>query len=554
MQSDNLKSARNQNNRRKCAGKMRISLCLALTSLILAVSIGAQTAGDRDAYQEVLARVKAGHFEQAVPALEAMLRVEPGNLKVRNLLGLALTGAGRLRDADREFSKLLESDPNFVPALKNLGINEYHLKQTDAARLHLQRALSSTPRDPIASLYLGEIFASQHECLEANQHYQAAGERLHIEPGFVLHAAECLLQTHETSLAVNLLATLAADAAKPQFEAGVLLGRTANYAASAGHFEEAQREPSLYELAGYNRVLMLVKQQLYIDAANAANAMIRQGHDTAELDSLLAEAYRGAGRMEDAYNALRRATHLSPGSDSSYAELADLCRELGRYDLGLTIIDIGLRHVPRSSKLYTQRGLLQMALGHTSASVADLQTAKELAPGDTAPSLALGVLSMQTGQNQQAIQLLKREASSHPDDFALWYLLAKALVRSGGGTPGARKEANTALQRSIQLNGEFAPSRVALANLLLDAGKTRNAIEELETSIRIDPNNQSGLYKLALAYRRAGNLEKARKLGARVRDMNAAELEKASLDPSLLHSRQQQEIKTNVSLAASTVQ
>ena len=361
----------------------------------------------------------------------------------------------------------------------------------------------------------------------------------------MLHAAECLVNIDEAPRAVSLLESLPTDEAKLQFEAGVLFSRTTEYAASKRHFEEAQHNPSFYDLAGYNRVLILIKERLYEEAVTAAGSMISGGHETGELDALLSEAYRAAGRMEDAYNALRRATHLNPEGDSYYAELADICRELNKYDLGFKIAEIGLHHVPKSSKIHTQRGLLQMAVGHTNESIADLKMAASLAPHDTLPSLALSVLWMQTGQNNQAISLLRRETSSHPNDFAAWYLLAKALIRSGGSRRETVQESISALKQSIQLNDDYAPSRVALGKMLLDAGQIQAAIKELESSIKINPNNQSGLYQLTLAYRRTGNFERAKELGARVREMNAAELEKASLDPSLFHSVQQLMVKQN---------
>ena len=114
----------------------------------------AQEPGGPNSYQNAIFFVRAGRFEEAVPALQTMLRSEPQNLKARNLLGLALTGSGQLQSANHEFLTILKRDSSFVPALKNLGINEYSLGQTISARIHLRKALQLTPNDEVASLYL----------------------------------------------------------------------------------------------------------------------------------------------------------------------------------------------------------------------------------------------------------------------------------------------------------------------------------------------------------------------------------------------------------------
>jgi tetratricopeptide (TPR) repeat protein len=289
----------------------------------------------------------------------------------------------------------------------------------------------------------------------------------------------------------------------------------------------------------------LIRADLYVSAIELANKIIVDGYETGELDALLSDAYRRVDQMQDAYDTLRRATHLEPDRDSYYADLADICRELNKYDVGFKIIEIGLSHVPASSSLYIQRGLLQQAVGHMNESVADLKKAAKLSPGTTLPALALSVVWMQMGNNEQAVSLLREQVRLHDRDFAAWYLLSKALMKSQGANGAVWRECMAALERSIELKSDYAPSRAALGKMLLDAKQTEAAIKELEISVKIDPKNRTGIYQLALAYRRAGDIERAKQLGAMVRNLNAAELEKASLDSSLLRSSRQMEIKKN---------
>ena len=112
----------------------------------------AQTTGD---YAQAEALVRAYHWDEGLALLEKLLKTEPHNVRDLNLAGLSLTGKGEIAMANEYFQKALAVSPGFVPALKNLGINEFNLKQYDAAEMQLLKARKDVPGDPIVHLYLG---------------------------------------------------------------------------------------------------------------------------------------------------------------------------------------------------------------------------------------------------------------------------------------------------------------------------------------------------------------------------------------------------------------
>lgn len=506
--------------------------------------LSARTSDAAGEYRNAVQDVKTGRFDEAIVRLRKILQSNPDSLRAQNLLGLAFTGAGQRDAANREFSAILAKDSSFVPALKNLAINEYNSGQSQAAQNHLLKALQLSPGDQIASLYLGEIAAARHDCQQASEYYEAAGKRLQIETGFVLHAAQCLVTQGRGNQAKELLQSLPASSAHAQLQAGILLSDSSEYRAAAHHFEQAQKDSHFSYVAGYDRVLMLIRAGLYTSAVEAARDMKTNGHETAELDELLSDAYRGAGQMQSAYDTLRNAVHLKPDRDSYYAELADICRETGKYDVGFQIIEIGLRRVPSSSSLYVQRALLELATGHMSKSAADLEQAQKLAPNHTIPSLALSVVWMQMGRNKEAISLLRGEVRQHQQDFAAWYLLGKALLRTTS-TGSTVPESMAAFRHSIELKADYAPSREALGKLLLDAGKTDKAIHELELAVKIDPSAHAALYQLMLAYRRLGDTGREKKIAAMIRKRNATKLKKTFLNLSLFQPPRSRQVKDN---------
>ena len=84
-------------------------------------------------------------------------RASPRDLKALNLMGIALTGAGRRDAANERFEAALAIDPRFYPARKNLAVNEYDAGRVGKARAHFESVLKIVPADEVANLYMGEI-------------------------------------------------------------------------------------------------------------------------------------------------------------------------------------------------------------------------------------------------------------------------------------------------------------------------------------------------------------------------------------------------------------
>src|SRR5262245_35686158 len=102
------------------------------SSTPFAVSAQAQAAD----YQAAVSFVQQGQFDRAFPVLQRILDRSPNDLKARNLMGIALSAAGRREEANEHFKKVLALEPKFVPALKNLALNELAIGKTQDARGH----------------------------------------------------------------------------------------------------------------------------------------------------------------------------------------------------------------------------------------------------------------------------------------------------------------------------------------------------------------------------------------------------------------------------------
>ena len=81
---------------------------------------------DRPAYECATLLIEGGNFDAAIARLRQALTSTPRDLNLLNLLGIALTGAGRSEEANSRFREALALDAHFQPARKNLAMNEFN--------------------------------------------------------------------------------------------------------------------------------------------------------------------------------------------------------------------------------------------------------------------------------------------------------------------------------------------------------------------------------------------------------------------------------------------
>jgi tetratricopeptide (TPR) repeat protein len=488
--------------------------------------VGAARGGDTcgpSAYECALHHVGRQEFQDAIPYLERRLATSPRDLKALNLLGIALAGAGKKDAANERFRAALAVDANFYPALKNLAINEYDAGRVEVARRHFEAVLKIVARDEVASLYLGEILYRAKRWRDALAHYEMSGERFAQEPRWALHYGRCLLDAGRQARAIAVLDRIPAGAGASLFEAGVSLGQAGAHAAAARLFGAARGSYADAYAAGYNQVLMLLEAGDAEGAIRAGNELAAEGRSRAGLHNLVARAYLKAGRVQDAYEALRQATRLDPAAVENYIDLASICLEHDNFDLGLEIADIGLSRRPDSWMLHVLRGVLLAMKARLNEAEAEFDWARRLAPDQPVPYAALGMAWMQNGLTDKAVEVLRAERS-RSREHVVPYIFAVALLRSGvdPASPAA-EEAIDALRASIRARPDFAPARAELGRLLFKRDEVDPAISELERAAELDPAGTAALYVLSQAYRRKGDRAKAQELLGRVNLLNAEE-------------------------------
>jgi tetratricopeptide (TPR) repeat protein len=478
----------------------------------------------RTRYECALFYVEHQNFQAAIQSLSAALQQQPYNLNALNLLGIALTGAGQRQKAAATFKQALVVNPHFYPARKNLAINEFDLNRFPEAEIQFNRVLKDAPGDEISHLYLGEISFEKKDLGTAQEHYEKGRKRIGLKAPWILHYAECLLAQNHAPQAADVLNLLPEDDGENRFQAGMMLGRADAYLQVATLFSSARQRYSDPYVAGYNQLLMLIKAKKYPDAIQLFHDLTAQGQDyqRAELYNLVSEAYLKTDRVQEAYDVLRTATRLEPESEDNYVDLASVCLEYEDYPVGKEILDVGIHYIPKSYRLYIQRGVTFVMRGSLAEAEKDFETASDLAPDKSLPYFALGWVWVQSAQTEKAVKVLREKSKLPGMDFLVPYIFAVALVHSGAepGTPAA-DEAVTAFESSIRLNSNFFHSHAELGKVLFKLGQVDRAIAELKTATTLDPGDSGPVYVLAQAYRKRGQKADADEMLAKIAQLHS---------------------------------
>lgn len=473
--------------------------------LLLALSPPCVLPQDGQAYGRAEALVRQGQYDQGIALLRPLLEAEPRNLKALNLLGIALTQKGDLSAANREYGRALQVDPRFQAALKNLSINEFTLKEFAASERHFREAFKVAPDDPVINAFLGRLAFSRNDFAVAAPHLGKAGDLLIQDPSLFVALIHSDLEIGKDADVLSLLAQTSRQRLplRTQFELGLVLAQHNHFEQATPLFEAVQTKfPASYD-TGFNLAVCYVETKQYAKAIAALSGLKANGHNTAELDNLLAEAYQGADQVQSAIDALREATRLAPEDENNYIDLVALCIDHDAFDLGFEVLGVGLHYLPQSDRLIFQRGVLHAMRSEFDLAERDFQLASQLAPEKNLSYVGLGVSYLQAGNLAEAIRTLRVRVQQKPNDPILLFLFGEALMRSGAA-PGDPEfsEATTALERSVRLNAAFVPSHVELAKIYNRENRLDEAVVLLEKARTLDPDDKAVYSQLLVAYRR----------------------------------------------------
>jgi tetratricopeptide (TPR) repeat protein len=455
-----------------------VGICLVV-SLFPFISLGhltraapAQSGPDSNALRAIESALRSRDYEQALQLIRAQLQQSPRDARLFAMEGIALTSQGKDQDALAAYNSALAISPNFLAALEGAAQLEYKAGSNRAVPL-LNRILKLQPDEPTTHAMLGSMAYKTHDCASAIKHFRASGSVLASQPGALELFGACLMEQSQ------------AEEAVPVFD------RLLAMRPSDAH-------------ARYNLAVVQFAAKHNTEAiATLQSLLAQEPSDTDALD-LASAAYEETGDTPKAVDLLRQAIVANPKRAKYYVDFAALSFKHESFQVGVDMVNAGVKQLPNDPSLYIARGILFIQLGKFQNGQADFETANQLDPNQASASVAEGLAQLQQSNLDQALATVDAQLESHPQDSFLHYLKAEIISQKGpaAGTPEFHQAVGAAAE-AIRLKPDFVLARDVLSGLYLKSGQTARALEQSRLALRENPSDQVALYHLIQSLRKA---------------------------------------------------
>lgn len=146
---------------------MKVRRLTAFLSIVLWVLLTARPS---------LAHIESGSMPDPVAEMEyrILLEFKPNDIPTINKFGMVLYRLNKLKEATKEFSKVLQLDPGNFNALDAMGLIKAKQNEYDAAIKYHKAAIAIKKDDVLVYYHLGKVLEKKGLWQEALQAYRTA--------------------------------------------------------------------------------------------------------------------------------------------------------------------------------------------------------------------------------------------------------------------------------------------------------------------------------------------------------------------------------------------
>ncbi len=318
----------------------------AVASLLFIVacsSLGAGQGQGVTSESSIGSALRARDYDHALQLIRSQLRESPKDAKLWTLEGIALSGLGNNREALVAYNHALSISPDYLAALEGAAELEYKEGSNRAIPL-LNRILKLQPDNSTSHAMLAVLAYKQHDCPTVVQHFRASGDLISSQPVALAQYGSCLMNLQRAHDAV------------PVFQQ--ILGLTPD-------------DPH----SRYNLAVAQVAAHLNKEAIATLQPLIEDKDPDPDALDLASSAYEDSEDTPHAVSLLRQAIVSNPKNAKYYLDFAALSFKHSSFQVGIDMIDIGIKELPSVAALYVARGVLYIQLEQFEKGEADFATA-----------------------------------------------------------------------------------------------------------------------------------------------------------------------------------
>lgn len=203
-----------------------------------------------------------------------------------------------------------------------------------------------------------------------------------------------------------------------------------------------------------------------------------------------------------------------PKEHQAYAERAQVLLNLGRAKEAQADIDHAVLLSPNNVNYHLRQADIYLANGNIENSYKALSEAESLDPTNIEVQLKMGEVTLYSRDYDRSLRHLTNVTERDPDNLTA--LTIKSYIYKEKGDTAS---AVTLLRRVCDIYPDHAMAFEELG-ILYALHHDPLAVEYLDATLRLEPNNTNAMYALAMFYQETGNFVEAEKLYRQMLDIN----------------------------------
>lgn len=446
--------------------------------------------------------------------LREALRREPNNAAILTRLGYVLATESKFEESAHFFEQALKLNSGDVDARRSLAMDYWQLRQSEKARTNLEIVLKTKPADALATLLLGMVSEELGDHQRAAKLLSAVLPLARQRPEMVAALTRAEYSLGETEKARAALQLLVGHPAGPEaaFQGGRLAAEFKDYETAEKMFLSIQ---TTYPDAGtlnYNLALAQFSAKHYDACEKTLLSSIGYGHGTADAYALLGWTYGKEDRAEEMLKVFEKAINMDPSNQAHFIDLGEALVEKRNYGTALEVAMEAVKRFPASSQAYRLKGSVELKMYRLTEALKSYTTATELDPNNSRAALGLALTQWNMDRSEDAAKSFEEGVRKFPQDAFFLQKYALFLLNAPGERDAqAEAKIKDLLRRSNELDGTDPETHYQLGNLAMKENKYDEALQELQTSAKLDPEVAKVHLLLARVYRRTGREEEAAK-------------------------------------------
>jgi putative PEP-CTERM system TPR-repeat lipoprotein len=487
-----------------------------------------------------LGMLQAGEAEKGLEALEAAIDLDPDLVQAKAYIALTHIRAKQFDKAQSVIDKLKTETQNEALPLNLEAMMYVQKNDLDSARKHFEDVLKIDPKNLTALNNLAQLAFRERRFDRATELFQAIlkDHPKHI-PAFIALAQIQGLSGKAAETEAYL--TQATEADPNALLPRVLLARL--YSRFGQAFKAIAQLEEVRNSYGKNPEFLatLAEAQLeggnYVQALETAKALVAAAPKSGMSYYLLARVQAENGDVRNVRTALQKSLELDPKLlQSRLAMVRLLAQEQKLADAAKYLADLK-KELPENPEVMGLEGMLALQQRKPQNAVNVYKSALEKFPS-SGLVISLAQAQSAAGDADGALKTLRDWIQRYPRDIAVRYLTAGLYVSKGreedakaelkailGVNPNhvptlndlawlLRKEnpeqALDYAEKASSLAKKSAPVMDTLAMVVIEKGQFDRALNILKDAHRIEPDNRSIRYHLAIAQEKSGLVSEAR--------------------------------------------